>query len=69
MALDDLRVDDEAGADVVYKSLERGQLLQRSLYETHTEQNETGIGGQVELGNADTADSAIVLVKVNTRSY
>lgn len=24
MALDDLGVDDEAGADVVYKSLERG---------------------------------------------
>lgn len=41
VALDDLGVDNEAGADVV-------------------EEDETGIRSQVQLGNADTADGAVI---------
>lgn len=40
-ALDDLRVDNEAGGDVV-------------------EENETGVSSQVQLGNADTTDGAVI---------
>jgi hypothetical protein len=65
MALDNLRVDDKARADVVYRTLERGRNVSNKQWSTHTKQNETGIGGQVELGDADAADSAIVLVQVS----
>jgi hypothetical protein len=31
-----------------------------------TQENETGVSGQVKLGNADTANGTVILVKVNT---
>lgn len=65
MALDNLGVDDKARADVVYRTLERGRNVSNKQWSTHTKQNETGISGQVELGDADAADSAIVLVQVS----
>ena len=64
--LDDFGVDNEAGGDVVFREL---VIVSRCLWLLHTQENETSIGREIELGNADTTDGAVVLVIVRKEFF
>lgn len=59
--LDDLGVDDETGGNIVCMKMLIKYSPEYATDEIHTQKDQTGVSRQVELRNADTTDSTVVL--------